>query len=70
MSINSKCLILFLLLVFSEYIAAEQAAKKGNEMQAWKKEVVREHLDEVNVFSLIVQEEFHPALTDIITSEW
>lgn len=68
MLIKSKCLML-LLSVFSEYIATEQAAKKGNEMPAWKKEAVREHLDEVNVFNLIVQEEFHPALTDI-TSEW
>lgn len=68
MSIKSKCLKLFLLSVFSEYIAASRAAKKGNEMQAWKKEAVWEHLDEVNVFNLIMQEEFHPALTNI-TSE-
>lgn len=56
--------MLFLLSVYSEYIAAEQAAKKGNAMQAWKKAVVREHTEEANVFNFIVQEKFHPALTD------
>ena len=55
-------------MLFSEYIAAERAAKTGNDMEAWKEEVVREHLDEANVFNLIVQKEFHPALTDT-TSE-
>jgi len=52
----------------TENLAAEWAANKGCEMQASKKEVVREYLDDIYAFSLYVQEEFHPALTDI-TSE-